>query len=208
MTQVKNQLFYHIHRLNNGDGSSNEHGKKWQIGNQLTFEDDYNGLWKRIVDFNGLENFSTDLQNHRILNYLGQIIDKIVPENEADRNFFTGSPLFQYLEFTRETVLERVRNQFFPHLPSRQKGIWLTDLENAQSWRTILGENCQVKVFKVRFTGVIHKADEAWITTDSLSLENYYKMAKGYWEGRIKEGVPTYEYLGVGKLEIVAEVCV
>jgi len=128
---------------------------------------------KGIKDFEKIKNIHFETERYQIAEYVRKIYFKAEESRQPENLFFLKSPLFGYLEFTREIVLELVRAREFPTLPSRQRGIFLTDFENVKRWYDRLGNDSMLKIFEVKFTGKIHKADEAWIITDSLSLETY-----------------------------------
>jgi hypothetical protein len=130
---------------------------------------------------------------------------------KADSLYLKKGFLNSYFQLTREIVFENVRQYMYPQKPSRLNGIWLTDFDYKERWIQVF-ENFHLpyKVFLIRFTGKIHKADARWITKNatSLAFNSYHTNAIGYWNGELQsnKGKPDEEYLGNGYLEIIEEI--
>lgn len=211
MTEVTGKEFYHIHRLEDNSKCANKHSYKWAKGNILSF---------------GVENFTeTNLLHDRIFNphininwekkLVKQLSCKrrmsILPKEKKDIqiDFYKKGLMFKYFQLSSEIILEDVRQSLFPDKPSRLNGVWLTSKENMEIWLKIFPKDeFRQKIFLVKFTGKIHKADARWITNITLSFESIYKSALGYWNGELQSnrGKPHEEYICNGYLEIIEEI--
>lgn len=92
-----------------------------------------------------------------------------------------------YTMLVRELVFEEVRKDFFPQLPSRQKGIWVIPINESTSetvkywWSQVSNGNSQI--IKLRLTGKIHQASSEWLTARVLPLDVIKQNAFKYWTG-------------------------
>ena len=88
-----------------------------------------------------------------------------------------------------ELIWEDIRKNEFPHLPSRQRCIWLIpDVEGVRYWVSRLGVAPETyQVLRVRCQGRMHVASEKYLLGDSVSLEEAVSVARQYWLGVIPE---------------------
>lgn len=88
-----------------------------------------------------------------------------------------------------ELIWEDIRRREFPHLPSRQRCIWLIpDVEGVRYWVSRLGVALGTyQVLRVRCQGRMHIASEKYLLGDSVSLEDAVSQARQYWLGVIPE---------------------
>lgn len=209
MSDVIEKEFLHIHRLNDNSNCPNKHAPKWVQGGVLTFGigsiRDNNLLHDRVfnpyININYEKNLIKQLAQRKIVNSSNN--------TEIQNAFLQQGLMFKYFQLTREIVLEEVRQSLFPDKPSRLSGIWLFDQCNIKTWSKIFPkDNFSQKLFLVKFTGKIHKADARWITNRTISFSSYYKNALGYWNGlqQSKRGRPDDEYIGNGIVKIVKEI--
>ena len=86
-----------------------------------------------------------------------------------------------------ELIWEDVRKREFPHLPSRQRCIWLIpDLAGVKYWTARLGAlSGTYQVLRVRCQGRIHIASESYLLGDTLPIIEAISKARQYWLGVI-----------------------
>jgi hypothetical protein len=108
-------------------------------------------------------------------------------------NFFHGSvsralamakdALTEYLNWIRETVFEEIRKEHFPHLPSRQRCLWLVphDSQAARYWFQRLEQ--KGRLLEVRATGKLFRANEAYLRAATTKLNAVRGDAFRYWAG-------------------------
>lgn len=112
-----------------------------------------------------------------------------------------------FVSYVRELIWEDVRKREFPHLPSRQRCIWLVPtIEGARYWIRRTGIAGNFQVLRVRGQGRIHRASEAFLLGDSEPMRETIRKARQYWLG-IVEDPSTEEVIFEGRitvLEVVA----
>jgi len=88
-----------------------------------------------------------------------------------------------------ELIWEDVRKKEFPHLPSRQRCIWLIpNISGVKYWVLRLGvAPSAYQVLRVRCQGRMHIASEKYLLGESASLEDAVSMARQYWLGVVPE---------------------
>lgn len=92
--------------------------------------------------------------------------------------------------FLRELIWEDVRRGEFPHLPSRQRCMWLIpSLEGVRFWIDRMGVTNNFRVLRLRVQGRIHTASETHLLGDSVSLEEAIRLARQYWLGVVEDPV-------------------
>ncbi|TAJ08484.1 MAG: DUF2441 domain-containing protein [Nitrospirae bacterium] len=110
--------------------------------------------------------------------------------------------------FLRELIWEDVRRKEFPHLPSRQRCIWLIpSLAGVRYWLKRMEVAADFQVLRLHVQGRIHTASETHLLGDSESLNTAIQMARQYWLG-IVESIETQETIFEGRvhvLEVVKE---
>lgn len=86
-----------------------------------------------------------------------------------------------------ELIWEEIRRKEFPHLPSRQRCIWLIpDMSGVKYWASRLGVTYGThQVLRVRCQGRMHIASEQYLLGDSVPLEEAISKARQYWLGVI-----------------------
>lgn len=106
-----------------------------------------------------------------------------------------------YWHYTRERVLEDVRVELYPELPSRMRSLWLCDKENLDYWYNHFS-NREYRVLKMVLEGNLSKHDATHIEGNPRSLIKLREDAKRYWSGEIIDSNKT-EYLFEGKAKVV-----
>ncbi|MFQ5998433.1 MAG: DUF2441 domain-containing protein [Candidatus Bathyarchaeia archaeon] len=106
--------------------------------------------------------------------------------------------------FLRELIWEDVRSREFPHLPSRQRCIWLIpSIDGVRYWIGRMGIESNFQVLQLRVQGRIHTASESHLLGDSESLETAIQMARQYWLG-IVEDPKTQEMIFEGRIRVTS----
>ena len=167
--------YYHIQKLNKID-------KEWKL-NQI-IETDLNSDNPFIEDilFGLNNNFNRKIGNQDILSLANKrLSEENCDQKFADFNNYNKKKHFQFLEhcrefedltnklskvnlqylkWIREEIFEKIRLEINPNLPSRKKGIWLTNKENLKNWWNILESNKR-RIYEVQIEkGKIFTADE------------------------------------------------
>ncbi|WP_027626267.1 DUF2441 domain-containing protein [Clostridium lundense] len=197
---VKNEIYYHIHRIDQWQG-------EWKANSVI-----YWGQ-KELNNFNKFYNnhgFTTNLTNG-----MGYLYGR-----KALRNFLKQPESFQiqnYREiiqqaliiikeqciFTRETIFEEVRGNYFPSLPSRKTCLWVCTKDSLPYWWSAL--NGTKKIFKLELTGIMHKADEKYLICDTLSHDEIRANAFNYWTGSDGLNPKKEELLFEGVIKVLQE---
>lgn len=111
--------------------------------------------------------------------------------------------LNHFVAYVRELIWEDVRAKEFPHLPSRQRCIWLIpDIEGVKFWINRIGLNgSEFQVLRVRGQGRIHTASESYLLGDSEPMEESLAKARQYWLGVVEDHA-TKEVIFEGRLNV------
>jgi hypothetical protein len=110
----------------------------------------------------------------------------------------------QYLKWINEEIFENVRSQEFPHLPSRKRGLWLSDYHSLPVWEDMISKSHRIKILRVKAIGKFHYADGGWISADTHSIDEFHNRARNYWSGKTCES-PEPEVLFEGEITVLSE---
>lgn len=110
-------------------------------------------------------------------------------------------------QLVRELLFEEVRRNHFPTFPSRQRCIWVApSVDGVRYWRDrVPGDK---RWFRVRLTGKIHTASDAYLTADTMSLDVLRELAWKYWSGYRGEREDRDEILFEGVVEVIEELSI
>ena len=125
-------------------------------------------------------------------------------------NYPNPQQIFPYLNnkfsdlynLNRELILENIRIQSYPHMPSRLKCLWVTKTrEEAQTWINNFSNTKELKL--ISFESMVEpiKVDSMLIPLPHDSLKDKEVKSHSYWSGEISEK-PMIEYLFQGKAKI------
>jgi len=187
----------------------------WKQGDEFYFGQEYNNMWRSFLEKGAYINLNGDRRPaDQVIKYALNAYaynDPVPPQMKGYR----FNPVFTLKEATdclgqsmniiRELTFESIRKEFYPHLPSRHKCIWLTpdDKQSLEFWKNLVhGSN--KRVFKVETDGVIHRAANKWLVTGTIPLNEINSMAHNYWKGNDAGGFDD-EILFIGKLKIIEE---
>lgn len=118
-------------------------------------------------------------------NFFIKFYDDAVYPQEAS----VETVLSDYVLFARETIFEEIREKHFPHMPSRQRCVWLIpDSENLDKrlkfWlkeKKAFPNNCQI--LKLSCSGKVHYANQQYLSTFIGTFNKFRGNAFMYWSG-------------------------
>ena len=199
---VKNEMFYHFHKFLEND----EISALWQAGR------DINLTKKQTNRFNSY--YDSYFPQVRISNRLYPIREaaKIIEDNKLYSTTEIAENIFkQYTKviremaiYMRETIFEEIRQMYFANLPSRKCCIWVLNEPSIRYWYNTLGPTR--KLFRIKLTGVIHKADQRHLAAEILPSELIRRNAFEYWTGSDGTNTIEEELLFEGLINIVDEI--
>lgn len=101
-------------------------------------------------------------------------------QNSAPVSLFSD-----YVQFARETIFEEIRKEYFPHLPSRQKCIWLVPIddhlhESLAFWQSKINTP-GAKIMKVKCSGKLHTTDQQYLNLHIGDLNYVREQSFRYW---------------------------
>lgn len=181
----------------------------WIVGNIIDTAENYVAdYWTNGLNFSGKVNVTSggmDPFFEVINSYLKEDQDKkmyIKLLNEASRM------LRCYSNLQRELVLEEVRKQFYPELPSRKNATYLCDFKQIEHWRDRLTiPNKDIDLFKVEVTGNLFKSSDILLPDNSESVNKMFEQAKKYWEADFSNiSDDESEYLFTGKIKVLEKI--
>jgi hypothetical protein len=107
----------------------------------------------------------------------------------------------------REQVLEDVRTEDFPHLPSRLHALFAwPSTDDARGWLSELDDQQSRCIFAVRAEpdSSVFVGDMAWLAHTVTSLDEWDERAEGYWSGRPRFAESRWEVLIEGRITVHA----
>lgn len=197
---TKNKILFHIHRI----GSWSD---IWKVGSTIFWGQKETNNFNRWYDTNilvynfndktgtfsakaALEKFLSLSSDHKQIN-CNQIVEfayKVIDEQGI---------------YTRETLFEEVRNNYFPQLPSRKTCIWVCEKEAIPYWWSKIQND--KKIFQLEVTGTLHKADQKHLTNDALKHNDIRTNAFNYWTGSDGSKPIEEELLFEGTIKVLKE---
>ena len=106
--------------------------------------------------------------------------------------------------FLRELIWEDVRRREFPHLPSRQRCIWLiSTIEGVRYWLGRMGNPEDFQVIEATVQGRLHVASESHLLGEAEPLTVAIQMARQYWLG-VVDNLNTQEIIFEGRVKVEA----
>lgn len=108
-----------------------------------------------------------------------------------------------FMKYVRELIWEDIRKKEFPHLPSRQRCVWLIpNQDGVKFWLRWMGIEQDFQVLRVQVQGRLHKASESYLLTDSEPMKETIQKARQYWLGIVEEA-ETEEIIFEGRMRVV-----
>lgn len=167
-----------------------------------------------MKEVNGIELYHIWNTNKGFLK-IGQVLSygnvnnfKKIYENEKqmplynDINYLKGVSNY-FWKFFRESIIEDIRYEFYPEYPSRQSGLFLTDLSYVSSWVDNLNYNNHYQLVKLRLKGKLHKCDASLIDIHPNNSNVISELAHKYWSGEITGNSQKIEYVFEGTAEVI-----
>lgn len=195
---VTDQIFYHIHKIN-------EYSSQWTPGKQIDFTkkqlNKFNAFYSQSVRqffLNG-EGLLPIQAVQFILSNAKSLPEEII----LDFIKFTNDVFGDYAIYLRERVFEDVRQLYFSNLPSRRTGIWVFPLSAKEYWCSILtGEK---RILKLNLTGVMHRADQRHLNAEIIPENILRQRAFEYWTGSDGTNPAEEEYLFEGIVKVLED---
>ena len=201
---------YHIHKLN-------EHDESYEEGIILYPGSEFNKMHER-----SLENTTSYIASIREKNgisyryrtpFTDYLEKKLKRKNTSDEEYNSMINFIQVYMYNsaidfREMILEEVRREFYPTLPSRYSCIWLTDEECLEYWKKQLNVKDKYEIFKVEAIGNIFVSRDFLLPGIHLPHGSMYKLAHGYWNPSEENlrNVKDKEYLFEGELKLIKRI--
>lgn len=199
--KVKEKEMFHF--------NNNEDRKDiWQAGNIFEMPKDFiSDFYKHILYFKSVVDteWGTSEMFYTIIDdYLDGNLDNDEAIEILDqarrflRNFETQK---------RELVVEAVRKELYPELPSRKNSIWLCDENSIEYWKSKFDQVEFLELFRVEVTGTLFKSSDYLLPTGMHNIIESYEKAKEYWNPNFKL-IPNdrTEYLFNGKVKILEQI--
>ena len=198
--QVKNQVYYHVHRIN-------EHSNKWSVGTTYDATRKELNLFNSFYDNHSLQTQIVTGQPQYLLQSISSYNNLSQPQRVNIIDRYLGEfieALKEHCKFIREVIFEEVRQNYFPQLPSRRTCIWLCEQDAVSYWWNQLGNNTK-KILKLQVTGTIHEADQRHLNQDTYSHDIFRRNAFNYWTGTDNLNNIEKEILFEGLIDIIEE---
>ena len=202
--KVKDKVMYHYHKLGIYDD-------KWQVGNELLVDDNFNSFCGSIVD-----KFTTAVKCENGIFNLKKIIDEYLDDigiENVDLETIIGllkasSAIITKADmYNRELMLEKYRKENNPKLPSRLHSIWLADKESLNFWEGQLNGKRKLKLYRVSVTGNLFKSSDSFIPDDELTAKEMYEASSAYWNPVFsEEDLCKAEYLFQGRVKVLEKI--
>lgn len=196
---VEDKEMYHIH-------TSNKYDNLWFPGNTIVVDDSFKSHFRKMFEMTmiGILNPSDELVSIDIIMKECLKRDDIEIEQYKELIDMAAEIIHNMSLKERENTLELVRQQKFPHLPSRNNSIWLTDEKDLEYWQEQLGK--QQEIFKVSATGNLFKTTARLLPSRKTTQPEMFEQAVMYWEAKDLKENDNIEYLFQGKLKLLERV--
>lgn len=190
--------YYHINRL-----ASWSPFEKWKEGAEINIGGESNPYFSFFETQKKEYSVTTDKGDMLIpgAHFIGCVArNEINSPNTAN---IANDLIKHFVAYVRELIWEDVRKSEFPHLPSRQRCIWLIpSREGVTFWLNRLGLKGQdFQIARVRLQGRFHVGSDEHLLGDSEPMSLTIKRARQYWLG-IHDSEATQEILFEGRLKV------
>ena len=196
--KLNNRVYYHIKRANTPS-------EDWKVSNTFNWNSRKNNFVKEIFDVDLKMQFRGDKMSYRNAN------DRLLglSSREKDNHLFDfynfGSfALNKTSMMLREVIFENYRIENCQHLPSRHSSLWVCNQNSIDYWCKALQIN-SYDIYKVRLTGISHKASEKNLYSDVINVNQHLEMAKKYWSENQPDLLDT-EIIFDGIIEVVEKI--
>lgn len=219
LERVDNKVFYHISRYRGG--MHEQIFGKWQVGEKRIIGEGKNA---QTLMFDRQQYVTIDPHTNNYVPYtlLFDRMKEFIQTGKRDQYFdfhhFDPSKtvleidviLRVYIYMVREFIFEEVRARQFPHLPSRQKCLWVIDdtpqaLDYWVNKADLTKINPDSDMVKFRLTGDIFRSSEEYLPIVGLTLDEWRRLALLYWSAvpPMHEDPNSIECTFVGTAEVL-----
>lgn len=179
----------------------------FEINTQINVGDKNNPFFNYYYETNDFVHVNTDtgVQNVHYATHLRYLAssenDEGYPEAETIIPYLNHK-IMDHINLNCELLLENIRLQYYPHLPSRMKCLWVTsNIDECNIWFKFLLENEEMQLVTLESKDEAHKVDGNLLPLFEDSLAERERKAHAYWSGEMSES-PMIEYLFVGTATI------
>lgn len=201
---------YHIHRINKHDN--------YHEGRILYPGTAFNSMHETFLGMSSSIPAATKTINGKAIDFMARF-DKYL-EKKIERDNISPEELKEILWFarayaanssinTREMILEEVRRESYPTLPSRYKCIWLTDEEGIEFWiPEIIKKDGKYEIYKVNADGNLFLSTNTLLPDCYLKNKAMYEQAHKYWNPNPEylKTAKDKEYLFEGELKLIKKI--
>ena len=187
--------FYHIHKKKYDDII-------WNVGNIIEFGKEDNFFWKECINFKSM--ISIDNVKYPFGNVYNYYTDNNMFKKQIELLSIANEYMIEYQLLLREIGLEKIRNELFINLPSRQKCIWLCKESQFPFWIKSIKGNYDI--YKVRIHGNAFKSKNSLLPLPADSFNEILEKSKLYWSYDSDDENEDDEYLYVGKVELCEKI--
>lgn len=186
---------YHIHRKNCKD-------ELWKVGNEFEVGLENNIFFDFSLNFNSL--ILINNQKYPFFAVYDYYKEQRDIENQINLLNTSKDFINEYQLLIRELGMEEIRKNFYPHLPSRQKCIWLCRKNQINYWKKFISG--ELEIFEIEIFDIPFKSRNSLISLPSDSYNTILDKAQLYWSEKNYIDNEDDEYLYVGKLKIISKI--
>ena len=186
---------YHIHRKNCKD-------ELWKVGNEFEVGLENNIFFDFSLNFNSL--ILINNQKYPFFAVYDYYKEQRDIENQIKLLNTSKDFINEYQLLIRELGMEEIRKNFYPHLPSRQKCIWLCRKNQINYWKKFISG--ELEIFEIEIFDIPFKSRNSLISLPSDSYNTILDKAQLYWSEKNYIDNEDDEYLYVGKLKIISKI--
>ena len=194
-------VYYHIHRKGFQDELYHERST-------IHFGKNSNRMWKNFLNRSGsyVESIETgpdgeEICHRRSFKTITSYDDYLKLDPEEQRKYFNylyGFAIDSAMDF-REIILEQIRRNINPNLPSRVTCAWITNKKNLDKWIELLKvKDGDYEIYKVDPDGITFSSTNELLPVDYYPHNRQIIQARRYW-------TPTREDITNGTREILFE---
>lgn len=195
---------YHIHKLNDFDPN-------FEVGNTFTVGQDYNMMTQFFLNMSPSEVYCPELKPEPYFDYTEllqeDVIDALDPESLKLNFLEFRKYIHTKMIDTRELLLELARLKINPNLPSRQKCMWLTDIESLPYWSYNFGRMPHA-IYKLDVDGNIFESADHLLPNPNETHSVMMEQAEKYWQPTHNDlrRMTDREYLLEGQVRVLKRV--
>ncbi|QWL80823.1 DUF2441 domain-containing protein [Aeromonas hydrophila] len=177
--------------------------KKWEVGEEIDIGGESNPYFSFFESQQKTYPVNTDsgVVNVPGVHFIGEIARGAIQSSDAAK--ISNELVTHFVAYVRELIWEDIRKTEFPHLPSRQRCIWLIpSREGVAFWLNALGVKGQdYQIARVQLQGRLHVGSNEHLLGDSEPMLVTIKRARQYWLG-ISNSEATQEVLFEGRIRV------